>query len=314
MSSLAIKSQQHGPPIPSVFFVLGGPGAGKATLRARIVKEFVCTQLSVSDLLQKEAVDPASQHGKTISGLMQEGKSVPADIVLGLLEKAIRRNSWQGLFVLDGLPRNFRDVQAWVRVIGEKVNIKGYIFLDCEEEVLEQRLLESSRRTGEDVHCIRNRINAFYDESMAFLVQHLEREGKMFRIDARQSAEEVWMQAKDVLVSAGSPLRCVSETQKTTLPRGASSTAGSLQLFHHYSPVKATQLVASNSAEVAAEWTSTHNMAYKHPPFQRFAPVSHQSKTKLYESWLPLSPRTLTTSGGQAASLRMAGSSMLTPR
>lgn len=63
-------------PKPSVFFVLGGPGAGKGTVCARLVKEYGFVHLSAGDLLREER-DSGSKDGEMIENYIREGKIVP---------------------------------------------------------------------------------------------------------------------------------------------------------------------------------------------------------------------------------------------
>src|SRR3954454_11697686 len=60
----------------TVIFVLGGPGAGKGTQCARLVKEYGFVHLSAGDLLRDER-DSGSAIGATIEEYIREGKIVP---------------------------------------------------------------------------------------------------------------------------------------------------------------------------------------------------------------------------------------------
>ena len=90
----------------SVVFVLGGPGAGKGTQCANLVRDYGFTHLSAGDLLRAEQDRPGSQFGNMIKQLIKEGGIVPMEVTVHLLENAmtetIKNNEGKGRFLIDG--------------------------------------------------------------------------------------------------------------------------------------------------------------------------------------------------------------------
>ena len=76
-------------PKPKVFFVLGGPGAGKSTQCAKLVEDYNFVHLSAGDLLREE-IKSGSPNGAMIQGIIDEGKIVPVAITVSLLKKAMQ--------------------------------------------------------------------------------------------------------------------------------------------------------------------------------------------------------------------------------
>lgn len=60
----------------SVIFVLGGPGAGKGTQCANLVRDFGFVHLSAGDLLREEQNREGSEFGELIKTYIREGKIV----------------------------------------------------------------------------------------------------------------------------------------------------------------------------------------------------------------------------------------------
>lgn len=60
----------------SVIFVLGGPGAGKGTQCANLVKDYGFVHLSAGDLLREEQNREGSKFGDLIKNYIREGKIV----------------------------------------------------------------------------------------------------------------------------------------------------------------------------------------------------------------------------------------------
>ena len=87
----------------SVIFVLGGPGAGKGTQCANLVRDYGFTHLSAGDLLRAEQNREGSEFGQMIKDHIREGIIVPMEVTVQLLENAIQGvNDGVGRFLVDG--------------------------------------------------------------------------------------------------------------------------------------------------------------------------------------------------------------------
>lgn len=87
----------------AVIYVLGGPGAGKGTQCANLVRDYGFTHLSAGDLLRAEQNREGSEFGQMISDYIREGKIVPMEVTVQLLENAIQGvNGGNGRFLIDG--------------------------------------------------------------------------------------------------------------------------------------------------------------------------------------------------------------------
>lgn len=125
-----------GKPTPRVIFVLGGPGAGKGTQCAKLTSEYGFVHLSAGDLLREErATGSAGMYlgprslplltpvpssipsfplstrilipvadAEMIESYIREGKIVPVEVTVRLLEKAMNK-SGASKFLIDGFPR-----------------------------------------------------------------------------------------------------------------------------------------------------------------------------------------------------------------
>ncbi|TYJ38453.1 hypothetical protein E1A91_A05G444100v1 [Gossypium mustelinum] len=100
---------------PKVVFVLGGPGSGKGTQCEKIVQHFGYTHLSAGDLLRAEK-NSGSENGIMIQNMMNEGKIVPSEVTIKLLQKAML-DSGNDKFLIDGFPRNEENRAAFEALI-----------------------------------------------------------------------------------------------------------------------------------------------------------------------------------------------------
>src|SRR5437016_2764595 len=76
---------------------------------------------------------------------------------------------------------------------------KFILFFDCPEDVMLQRLLNRGRTSGrsdDNIESIKKRFRTFEETSMP-VVDYFEKEGKVVKIDATKSPEEVYRVVKE---------------------------------------------------------------------------------------------------------------------
>ncbi|KAL6080095.1 UMP-CMP kinase [Balamuthia mandrillaris] len=197
------KENVHEPTKPTIVFVLGGPGAGKGTVCARIVDDFGFVHLSAGDLLRAEMAS-GSQHGDMIANMIKEGKIVPSGVTVGLLEKAMD-NSPTRKFLIDGFPRNHENNEAFEKIVGPKVEVAFVLFLDCPEEVMQQRLLkrgETSGRGDDNLESIKKRFNTYQEQTRPVL-EYYKGMDKVRRVASDKTPDEVYDEVASLFRAAG---------------------------------------------------------------------------------------------------------------
>ncbi|KAJ4870582.1 UMP-CMP kinase 3 [Raphanus sativus] len=155
---------------PTVIFVLGGPGSGKGTQCAYIVDHFGYTHLSAGDLLRAE-IKSGSENGTMIQNMIKEGKIVPSEVTIKLLQKAIQENGTISSSLMASLA--MRRTEQLLR----KVFV---LFFDCPEEEMERRLLGRNRGEDDNIETIRKRFKVFLESSLP-VIQYYEAKGKFVR-------------------------------------------------------------------------------------------------------------------------------------
>jgi UMP-CMP kinase len=173
---------------PTVVFVLGGPGAGKGTQCANIVRDFGFTHLSAGDLLRAH-MKSGSADGNMVAEMIKQGQIVPSEVTVNLLLGAMK-DSGKSTFLIDGFPRNKENRDAWERTAGYDCDF--VLFFDCPEDVMLQRLLgRNEGRTDDNVETIKKRFKTFQESSMP-VVQYYEGLGKVRSVAATASPEAVY--------------------------------------------------------------------------------------------------------------------------
>jgi UMP-CMP kinase len=188
-----------------VIFVLGGPGAGKGTQCANLVRDYGFKHLSAGDLLRAEQDRPGSEYGEMIKTIIKEGQIVPSEVTIALLENAMQDtidSADNRRFLIDGFPRKMDQALAFEQRV---VPSKFTLFFDCPEETMRERLLErgkTSGRSDDNEESIKKRFRTFVETSMP-VVEHFEGEGRVVKVNASATPEEVYRRVQEQFAARG---------------------------------------------------------------------------------------------------------------
>jgi adenylate kinase len=122
--------------------VLGAPGAGKGTQAERFARARAVPKISTGDIL-REAVQEGSELGRAAKAVMEAGRLVGDDIVIGIVRERLARPDARHGFVLDGFPRTVAQAVALDDMIDTSPPLV-VVNIEVPEEALVVRL--STRR------------------------------------------------------------------------------------------------------------------------------------------------------------------------
>ncbi|HEX5616167.1 MAG TPA: adenylate kinase [Acidimicrobiia bacterium] len=127
--------------------LLGKQGAGKGTQARRLADHYEVVHLSTGELFRAQA-EAGTLKGLEAKSYMDEGKLVPDDVVVAVVEECLRPGAplAEG-FVLDGFPRTLAQAEELDRIIGDHP-LDVVIDLDVPTEVVMDRL--AGRRVCKD--------------------------------------------------------------------------------------------------------------------------------------------------------------------
>ena len=91
--------------------LLGPPGAGKGTQAGFITAAFGIPQISTGDMLSA-AIKAGTELGKMAKQVMDEGKLVSDDIIIGLVKERLKQPDCANGYLFDGFPRTIPQAQA----------------------------------------------------------------------------------------------------------------------------------------------------------------------------------------------------------
>ena len=134
--------------------LLGAPGAGKGTQAQFIMNKFGIPQISTGDML-RAAIKAGTDLGKQAKTLMDEGKLVPDDLIIALVQERVSQPDCAKGFLLDGFPRTIPQADA-LKTAG--IHIDYVLEFDVPDEIIVERM--SGRRvhlaSGRPYHVVYN--------------------------------------------------------------------------------------------------------------------------------------------------------------
>jgi len=207
--------------------LFGPPGVGKGTQGERFSSENGISHLAMGDIL-RAAVRDATEAGKQARTYMDEGKLVPDDVVVSMIEDRIVEDDATG-FLLDGFPRNVAQAQALDDMLmHHHLMLDNIVFMDAPEDALLDRLSgrlicracgfgfhrhyspprEAGRcdRCGGDLYqreddhedVIANRLHVYREQTEPLLAYYQDKPG-FIRLDASGETQAVYAALKEAV-------------------------------------------------------------------------------------------------------------------
>jgi adenylate kinase len=155
--------------------IMGPPGAGKGTQAEFIKNKYQIPHISTGDMF-REAVKKGTPMGKEAQKYMNEGKLVPDQVTIGIVEDRLAEADCQAGFLLDGFPRTIVQAQALDGVmekLGRKID--AVINITVPDNILIQRMSGrvSCKECGKVYHLVFSppAVEGKCDECSAELIQ-----------------------------------------------------------------------------------------------------------------------------------------------
>lgn len=181
--------------------LLGPPGAGKGTQAARLADEMRVPHISTGVIL-REAAEAGTELGNKAKAIMDEGRLVGDDVMLGIIRERLARDDCANGYILDGFPRTIPQAKALDALLGE-IDIPVVIAnLELDEDELRNRIAGRRDQDGrsDDAEEAMLKRFAVYQEQTRPLVDYYG--GRVSPIDGRGSIDDVFTRLSSLLVSA----------------------------------------------------------------------------------------------------------------
>tara|TARA_B100001123_G_C15162957_1_gene968204 strand:+ start:333 stop:959 length:627 start_codon:yes stop_codon:yes gene_type:complete len=202
--------------------MLGAPGSGKGTQAKKLMNDKGIAHISTGDML-RSAVEEGTQLGLEAREVMESGKLVSDNLMIGLIKECLSSKELEKGFILDGFPRTTKQAID-LRDLLQDINmpLDSAILMDVDFEILMKRLVgrrtcsvtgkllnvyfsspeelaecenlggELIKREDDNEDTIRNRLHV-YKQKTEPLISYYESDNLLKRINAEGSMEEVYM-------------------------------------------------------------------------------------------------------------------------
>ncbi len=201
--------------------LLGAPGSGKGTQAKKLMAERGIPQISTGDML-REAVAEGTRFGQKAQAIMEQGKLVPDDIMLGIISERLTQPDAADGFILDGFPRTTQqalDLEELLDQLGTPLD--AALLMQVDFDILMKRLTgrrtcsktgkllnvyfspqaeldavvaaggELQQREDDNEETIANRLDV-YREQTEPLIDFYQKRAKLKKIDAQGTIDEVY--------------------------------------------------------------------------------------------------------------------------
>jgi adenylate kinase len=175
--------------------LFGPPGSGKGTQSEKLISKYGLKHLSTGDLLRSE-ISGQTPLGQAVKSLMAEGKLVPDEIVIEMIDSALDNNPRVNGFLFDGFPRTTAQAEALDKLLAQKgTQIAVVLALQVGHQELIKRLLNRGRTSdrSDDVNeeVIDARINE-YEKKTAAVAEHYKQFGKVEYVKGEGTIDEIF--------------------------------------------------------------------------------------------------------------------------
>lgn len=129
-------------------------------------------------------------------GFMDEGKLVPDEVVIGMVDNVIMNNPGVYGFLFDGFPRTKAQAEALDALLRQhEENINLMLALDVPEEELVARMINRSKTSGRtddaDPEVQKRRIAVYKNETLA-VASYYDQFGKVTTVNGLGSVEDIF--------------------------------------------------------------------------------------------------------------------------
>jgi adenylate kinase len=209
--------------------LLGPPGAGKGTQAKFLEETLGIAQLSTGDMLRAE-VAAGSNIGRKADAIMQAGKLVPDDVIVGIIAQRLDSDGCRQGFILDGFPRTLPQAEALDEMLKEKsLKLDRVLSIEVDDDAMVDRITgrfscaqcgagyhdkfqrpdkdgvcdncggtEFVRRADDKAETVRERLKAYYVCTKPML-DHYEKQGLVSSVDGMAAIEEVSEQLRTAI-------------------------------------------------------------------------------------------------------------------
>ena len=208
--------------------IMGGPGAGKGTMSAKIVEKYQVNHISTGNIFRSE-IKNETELGLQAKSYTEKGLLVPDEVTKPMVKSFLEKLDNKNGYLLDGYPRTLDQAKAFDELtVGSDLAVEKVIALELDFEVLKDRITgrricknceeiyhiknhpskvegvcdkcggELYQRKDDTVESLQVRLGE-YSKSTEPVLAYYEEKGLLTRINADQPIEAVWQHVMNAL-------------------------------------------------------------------------------------------------------------------
>ena len=199
-----------------IIVMLGAPGSGKGTVAKLLTETLNIEHISTGDMFREE-IKSGSELGKELENYMSDGKLVPDDVVIKILDERLSRPTAQNGVVLDGFPRTKIQAEHLKKLLnakGKKINVAIQLNIPDEDIIyrtVKRRICSNKdcgaiynlefnkpkqegicdicgsklyKREDDNEETVKRRIDTYHKRSEP-IIKYFEEEGILYTVDLR---------------------------------------------------------------------------------------------------------------------------------
>lgn len=201
--------------------IMGGPGAGKGTMSAKIVEKFSLLHISTGDIFRSE-IGKQTELGLLAKSYIDKGQLVPDEVTNPMVKSFLENQDTSKGYLLDGYPRTLAQAKVFDELVkGTDLEVELVLNLHIPFEVLTERITgrrvcrnckeiyhitnkpskvegvcdlcggELYQRKDDTVESLKTRLEAYSENALPILDYYADK-GIVRMVDAEQSREGVW--------------------------------------------------------------------------------------------------------------------------
>jgi adenylate kinase len=169
--------------------ILGPPGVGKGTQSQLIAQNLHLIHLSTGEILRNN-VDKKTHLGLQAKLVMENGKLVSDDIMIGMIRDELSKPEMNKGFILDGFPRTLEQAKALDNIFTDlKFDDVKIINLVVSEEEIIKRLMARGRQ-DDSLETVKHRLSVYREQTAPVKSYYLQK-FIVFDINGEGSIEEI---------------------------------------------------------------------------------------------------------------------------
>lgn len=116
--------------------LLAAPGAGKGTQAEMLSEHYNIPSISTGAILRKN-IKEGTELGKIAAEYINEGKLIPDELMLKVMDERFKQDDCKNGFILDGFPRTIAQAEA---LSASPIEIDKVLSLEVDDEIIIERL------------------------------------------------------------------------------------------------------------------------------------------------------------------------------